>query len=35
MQLEATTRLTNEDKELVKRFINGLLLSHEAKRLAA
>jgi hypothetical protein len=35
LQLEATQRLTNEDRELVKRFINGLLLSHEAKRLAA
>ncbi len=35
LQLEATQRLTPQDKELVKRFINGLLLSHEAKRLAA
>jgi hypothetical protein len=35
LQLEATQRLTAQDKELVKRFINGLLLSHEAKRLAA
>lgn len=35
LQLEATQRLTAEDKELVKRFINGLLLNHEAKRLAA
>jgi transcriptional regulator with XRE-family HTH domain len=35
LQLEATARLTDEDRELVKRFINGLLLSHEAKRLAA
>ena len=35
LQLEATQRLTDQDKELVKRFINGLLLSHEAKRLAA
>ena len=35
LQLEATQRLTDEDRELVKRFINGLLLSHEAKRLAA
>lgn len=35
LQLEATQRLTDEDKQLVKRFINGLLLSHEAKRLAA
>jgi transcriptional regulator with XRE-family HTH domain len=35
LQLEATQRLTHEDKELVKRFINGLLLNHEAKRLAA
>jgi hypothetical protein len=33
--LEATQRLTDQDRELVKRFINGLLLSHEAKRLAA
>ncbi len=31
----ATQRLTDQDRELVKRFINGLLLSHEAKRLAA
>jgi hypothetical protein len=30
LQLEATTRLTDEAKQLVKRFINGLLLSHEA-----
>jgi transcriptional regulator with XRE-family HTH domain len=29
LQLEATQRLTTQDKELVKRFINGLLLSHE------
>jgi transcriptional regulator with XRE-family HTH domain len=35
LQLEATQRLTDQDRELVKRFINGLLLSHEAKRLAA
>jgi transcriptional regulator with XRE-family HTH domain len=35
LQLEATARLTDEDRQLVKRFINGLLLSHEAKRLAA
>jgi transcriptional regulator with XRE-family HTH domain len=35
LQLEATQRLTDEDRQLVKRFINGLLLSHEAKRLAA
>lgn len=35
LQLEATARLTDEDRELVKRFINGLLLSYEAKRLAA
>ncbi len=35
LQLEATQRLTDHDRELVKRFINGLLLSHEAKRLAA
>jgi hypothetical protein len=35
LQLEATQRLTDEDRELVKRFISGLLLSHEAKRLAA
>lgn len=35
LQLEATTRLPAQDRELVKRFINGLLLSHEAKRLAA
>ena len=35
LQLEATQRLSNQDRELVKRFINGLLLSHEAKRLAA
>ena len=35
LQLEATTRLADEDRQLVKRFINGLLLSHEAKRLAA
>jgi hypothetical protein len=35
LQLEATQHLTDQDKELVKRFINGLLLSHEAKRLAA
>jgi hypothetical protein len=35
LQLEATARLRDEDKQLVKRFINGLLLSHEAKRLAA
>ncbi len=35
LQLEATKRLTDEDRQLVKRFINGLLLSHEAKRLAA
>jgi hypothetical protein len=35
LQLEATQRLTTQDRELVKRFINGLLLSHEAKRLAA
>jgi hypothetical protein len=34
MQLEATARLS-EDRQLVKRFINGLLLSHQAKRLAA
>jgi hypothetical protein len=31
-----SARLTDEDRELVKPFINGLfLLSHEAKRLAA
>jgi transcriptional regulator with XRE-family HTH domain len=35
LQLEATARLTEEDRQLIKRFINGLLLSHEAKRLAA
>lgn len=35
LQLEATQRLTDEDRQLVKCFINGLLLSHEAKRLAA
>jgi transcriptional regulator with XRE-family HTH domain len=35
LQLEATQRLTPQDKELVKRFINGLLLNHEAKRLTA
>jgi transcriptional regulator with XRE-family HTH domain len=35
LQLEATQRLPDEDKQLIKRFINGLLLSHEAKRLAA
>jgi transcriptional regulator with XRE-family HTH domain len=35
LQLEAAQRLTDEDRQLVKRFINGLLLSQEAKRLAA
>jgi hypothetical protein len=35
LQLEATQRLTDEDRELVKPFISGLLLRHEAKRLAA
>jgi hypothetical protein len=35
LQFEATTRLPDEDKRLVKRFLEGILLSHEAKRLAA
>lgn len=35
MQLEATQRLSDEDRQLVKRFIEGILLSHEAKRWAA
>lgn len=35
MQLEATQRLSDEDRQLVKRFIEDILLSHEAKRWAA
>jgi hypothetical protein len=35
MQLEVTRRLSDKDRQVVKRFIEGILLSHEAKRWAA
>jgi hypothetical protein len=35
LQFEATTRLSAEEKLLVRRVIEGILLSHEAKRWAA
>lgn len=35
LQFEATTRLPDEDKRVVRKVIEGILLSHEAKRFAA
>lgn len=35
LQFEATTRLSDEEKQIVKRVLEGILLSHEAKRWAA
>ena len=35
LQFEATQRLTDEEKQTVKRVLEGLLLAHEAKRWAA
>jgi transcriptional regulator with XRE-family HTH domain len=35
LQFEATTRLTDDEKQTVKRVLEGLLLAHEAKRWAA
>lgn len=35
LQFEATTRLTPEEKRVVKTVIESILLSHEAKRWAA
>ncbi len=35
LQFEATQRLSAEEKQTVKRVLEGLLLAHEAKRWAA
>jgi transcriptional regulator with XRE-family HTH domain len=35
LQFEATTRLSDDEKRVVKTVIEGILLSHEAKRWAA
>ena len=35
LQFEATQRLTPDEKQTVKRVLEGLLLAHEAKRWAA
>jgi transcriptional regulator with XRE-family HTH domain len=35
LQFEATTRLTPDEKQIVKRVLQGLLLTHEAHRWAA
>ena len=35
LQFEATTRLTDDEKHVVKAVIESILLSHEAKRWAA
>ncbi len=35
LQFEATQRLTDDEKQTVKRVLEGLLLAHEAKRWAA
>jgi transcriptional regulator with XRE-family HTH domain len=35
LQFEATQRLSDEEKQTVKRVLEGLLLAHEAKRWAA
>jgi hypothetical protein len=35
LQFEATTRLSDEEKRVVKTVIESILLSHEAKRWAA
>lgn len=35
LQFEATTRLTTDEKHILKTIIESILLSHEAKRWAA
>lgn len=35
LQLEATTRLTDDEKHVLKTVTESILLSHEAKRWAA
>jgi transcriptional regulator with XRE-family HTH domain len=35
LQFEATQRLSDEEKQTVKRVLEGLLLAHEARRWAA
>ena len=35
LQFEATTRLTDEEKHIVKTIIESIILNHEAKRWAA
>lgn len=35
LQFEATNRLTDDEKQTVKRVLEGLLLAHEARRWAA
>lgn len=35
LQFEATQRLSDEEKQTVRRVLEGLLLAHEAKRWAA
>ena len=35
LQFEATQRLSDDEKQTVKRVLEGLLLAHEAKRWAA